>query len=95
MIRTMTTAMNTMNQLQNQLDIIGNNLANSSTNGYKASEANFHELLYQQFNNDKADTAPRQSPLAFATASGAMLGQAQMNWKVGSFKLRIANSILR
>ena len=86
MIRTMTTATNTLNQLQSQLDIIGNNLANSSTHGYKSSDAKFQEMLYQQFNNDKADTAPRQSPLGIRYGSGAVLGQAQMNWKVGSLQ---------
>lgn len=86
MLRTMITATNTLNQLQNHIDIIGNNLANSSTHGYKASEANFHELLYQQFNNDKADTAPRQSPLGIRYGVGAVLGQAQVNWKVGTLQ---------
>ncbi|WP_318617024.1 flagellar hook-basal body protein [Sporosarcina sp. YIM B06819] len=86
MLRTMSTATNTLNQLQQQLDIIGNNLANSATHGYKSSNAKFHELLYQQFNNDKADTAPRQSPLGIRYGSGAVLGQAQMNWKVGSLQ---------
>lgn len=86
MLRTMTTATNTLNQLQQQLDIIGNNLSNSATNGYKSSDAKFHELLYQQFNNDKADTAPRQSPLGIRYGSGAVLGQAQMNWKIGTLQ---------
>lgn len=83
MLRTMITATNTMNQLQHKLDVIGNNLANSNTHGFKASEASFQELLYQQFNNDKKDTAPRQSPLGIRYGVGSYLGQAQMNWKVG------------
>lgn len=87
MIRTMATATNTLGQLQQHLDIIGNNLANSNTHGYKANEANFQELLYQQFNNDKADTAPRQSPTGIRYGTGALLGQAQMNWKVGSLQM--------
>ncbi|NYF23512.1 flagellar hook-basal body protein [Sporosarcina sp. JAI121] len=87
MIRTMTTATNTLNQLQNQLDIIGNNLANVSTHGYKSSDASFREMLVQQFNNDKADTSPRQSPLGIRYGSGAILGQAQMNWKAGSLQM--------
>ena len=86
MLRTMTTATNTLSQLQNQIDIIGNNLANSATHGYKSSEAKFQELLYQQFNNDKADTAPRQSPAGIRYGSGAMIGQEQMNWKVGGLQ---------
>lgn len=87
MIRTMATVTNTLSQLQNQIDVIGNNLANSSTHGYKASQANFHELLYQQFNNDKADAAPRQSPPGIRYGAGAVLGAAQMNWKVGSLQM--------
>lgn len=87
MIRTMATATNTLNQLQHQIDIIGNNMANAGTHGYKSNEASFHELLYQQFNNDKADTAPRQSPLGIRYGTGAVLGQAQMNWKIGSLQM--------
>ncbi len=87
MIRTMTTATNTLSQLQSQMDIIGNNLANISTNGYKASDAKFQEMLYQQFDNDKADTAPRQSPPGIRYGSGAVLGQSQMNWKAGSLQM--------
>ncbi len=41
----MTTATNTLSQLQSQMDIIGNNLANISTHGYKASDAKFQEML--------------------------------------------------
>jgi len=83
----MTTATNTLSQLQSQMDIIGNNLANISTNGYKASDAKFQEMLYQQFDNDKADTAPRQSPPGIRYGSGAVLGQSQMNWKAGSLQM--------
>ena len=87
MIRSMSTAVNTMNQLQHQIDNIGNNLANASTNGYKSNETNFQELLYQQFTNDKADTAQRQTPAGIRYGVGAMLGSAQMNWKVGSLQM--------
>lgn len=87
MIRSMSTAVNTMNQLQHQIDNIGNNLANAATNGYKTNETNFQEMLYQQFNNDKADTAERQSPAGIRYGVGAMLGSAHMNWKVGSLQM--------
>ncbi|AOV08817.1 flagellar hook-basal body protein [Sporosarcina ureilytica] len=86
MIRTMITATNTMNQLQHQFDIIGNNLANSSTHGFKASQASFQELLYEQFTNDKADRAPRQSPVGIRYGTGAKIAQTQMNWKMGSLQ---------
>ncbi|CAM5523754.1 Flagellar hook-basal body protein OS=Lysinibacillus sphaericus OX=1421 GN=LS41612_19940 PE=3 SV=1 [Lysinibacillus sphaericus] len=56
MLRTMITATNTMGQLQNKLDTISNNIANSGTHGYKTRQATFNELMYQQFNNDKTVT---------------------------------------
>ncbi len=82
----MITATNTMSQLQNQLDIIGNNLSNSNTHGYKSKEVKFQELLYQQFNNDKLDKADRQSPVGIRYGVGAALAQSQMNWKQGSIQ---------
>ncbi|MEY9977781.1 flagellar hook-basal body protein [Lysinibacillus sp. RC79] len=86
MLRTMMTATNTMGQLQNKLDTISNNIANSNTVGYKTQEATFNELLYQQFNNDKQDRADRQSPVGIRYGSGAMLGQIQSNQKQGSLQ---------
>lgn len=86
MLRTMITATNTMSQLQSQLDIIGNNLSNSGTHGYKAKEVKFQELLYQQYNNDKLDKVDRQSPTGIRYGVGATLGQTQMNWKQGSLQ---------
>ena len=86
MLRTMITATNTMSQLQSQLDIIGNNLSNSNTHGYKSKEVKFQELLYQQFNNDKLDKTDRQSPVGIRYGVGAALAQSQMNWKQGSIQ---------
>lgn len=82
----MITATNTMSQLQSQLDVIGNNLSNSNTHGYKAKDVKFQELLYQQFNNDKLDKVDRQSPTGIRYGVGASLAQTQMNWKQGSLQ---------
>ncbi|WP_427138193.1 flagellar hook-basal body protein [Psychrobacillus psychrodurans] len=86
MLRTMITATNTMSQLQSQIDIIGNNLSNTGTHGYKAKDAKFQELLYQQFNNDKLDRVERDSPTGIRYGVGATLAQTQMNWKQGSLQ---------
>ena len=34
--------------LSTQLDVIANNLANVNTDGFKASRANFQDLLYEE-----------------------------------------------
>lgn len=86
MLRTMITATNTMSQLQSQLDVIGNNLSNSNTHGFKAKDVKFQELLYQQYSNDKLDKVDRQSPTGIRYGVGASLAQAQMNWKQGSIQ---------
>lgn len=86
MLRTMITATNTMTQLQQKLDTISNNIANSATNGYKAKDAKFSELLYQQFDNEKFDKAERQSPTGIRYGVGAMLGQIQTNHAQGNIQ---------
>ena len=87
MIRTMNTAANTLGQLQVQLDTISNNIANSNTVGYKTKQANFQELLYQQFNNDEQDPTVRQSPVGIRYGVGAHVSQIQSNENQGSLQL--------
>ena len=47
MIRSLWTARTGLDAQQTQLDVISNNLANTSTNGYKRVRAVFEDLLYQ------------------------------------------------
>lgn len=84
--RTMVSASNTMSQLQQKIDSIGNNLANTDTTGYKSENATFGELLYQQYNNDKKDKAPRQTPIGIRTGVGAQIAQMQLKQAQGSLK---------
>jgi len=46
MIKAMYTAAAGMNAQQTEVDVIANNLANVSTNGFKRSQTNFEDLLY-------------------------------------------------
>ena len=82
----MVTATNTLTQLQKQLDTVSNNMANSATNGYKAQQANFSELMYQQFNNDKLDRTVRQSPVGIRYGVGAHISQIQSVQTQGSIQ---------
>lgn len=86
MLRTMLSATNTMSQLQNKLDTISNNIANSNTTGYQSRNATFGELLYQQFENDVGDKATRQSPKGIRIGVGAAITQTQLNTKVGTLQ---------
>ena len=82
----MVTATNTLTQLQKQLDTVSNNIANSATTGYKAQQANFSELMYQQFNNDKFDRTVRQSPVGIRYGVGAQVSQIQSIQKQGNIQ---------
>ena len=86
MLRTMMTATNTLSEVQKQLDNISTNIANSNTHGYKAQQANFNEMLYQQFNNDKYDKTVRQTPVGIRYGVGAQIGQIQSNQSQGSIQ---------
>lgn len=47
-IRSLHTAATGMAAMSTSIDVIANNLANANTTGFKASRANFEDLLYQQ-----------------------------------------------
>ncbi len=86
MIRTMTTAVNTLGNIQKEVDTISHNIANVNTHGYQAKQAKFSELLYQQYTNDKLDAAPRESAVGIRYGVGAHVSQTKLDWRVGSFE---------
>lgn len=88
MNRTMITATNTLAQLQKQMDIISNNMANVDTNGYKRREATFTDLLVQEFNNQERANKEvnRLTPNGIRQGTGAKLGQAQLVMTQGALK---------
>lgn len=83
----MITSTNTMTQLQKQIDVIGHNIANIDTQGYKRTETNFDELLRQQFNNQPDNTKEigRLTDFGVRQGVGARLTQSVV-FKQGSLK---------
>ncbi|WP_066188061.1 flagellar hook-basal body protein [Gracilibacillus timonensis] len=77
-----------MGQLQQQLDNISNNIANSNTTGYKQRNANFSSLLAQQFNTepDPLNQAGRQTPEGFRLGAGSRLGHTNFQFSPGSLQ---------
>ena len=88
MNRTMITATNTMSQLQLKMDLIGNNLANVGTTGYKRKEGTFSDLLVQQFNNQRnaGEELGRLTPDGIRQGVGAKLGLVKLSLTQGSLK---------
>lgn len=80
----------TMRQLQNKLDLIGNNIANLNTSGYKAQSANFSSLMYQNIDNFKdveANATGRQTPHGIRLGSGARIGHTNINLSAGALRV--------
>lgn len=79
----------TMNQLQNKLDLVGHNVANSSTTGYKNQGANFTSLLYRNidnFSDEEANALNRETPHGIRQGVGARLGHTNIDLSVGSLQ---------
>ncbi|MTH53978.1 flagellar hook-basal body complex protein [Bacillus mangrovi] len=75
MLRSMITATNTMNQVQKQLDVIGHNLANVDTQGFKRTQTTFGEMVRQQFDSKIApeQDISRKTVTGLRQGSGAQL----------------------
>ncbi|MCJ7840587.1 flagellar hook-basal body protein [Lederbergia sp. NSJ-179] len=88
MSRMMTTAANTMNQLQKQFDIISHNISNSQTVGFKSQNTSFAELMVQEINNQSSEKAEmgRLTPIGIRQGVGAKIAKSSLNLQQGSLK---------
>lgn len=88
MSRTMIQAAVTMHQLQQKLDMIGHNMANSQTPGYKARHSQFSSLLKQNINNlnSPANEMNRLTPVGVRVGTGAKLGAIMNDMSHGALK---------
>ena len=72
MIRSLWIARTGLDAQQTQLDVIANNLANVSTNGYKRGRAVFEDLLYQTLRQPGAQSSQQtQIPTGLQLGTGA------------------------
>ncbi|MUV37363.1 Flagellar hook protein FlgE [Lentibacillus sp. JNUCC-1] len=88
MSQTMIQAAVTMRGLQQKLDVIGHNMSNSQTTGYKHRQADFSSLLFQQINNmtDPANAEGRVTPDGIRIGSGAKLDDITIDLTPGAQK---------
>ena len=86
MSRIMNQSAVTMNQIQHKLDVIGNNISNSNTTGYKNRQVEFSSLLSQQIDNLNApeNAEGRLTPDGIRVGAGAGLGAINLNQLQGS-----------
>lgn len=86
--RVMGQATTTMSQLQKQMDVIGHNLANSQTNGYKSRQTEFQSLLFQQIDHmtHPEGARGRMTPDGIRVGTGARLGATNSNLSMGAIQ---------
>ena len=59
MVRSMYSGVAGMKSNQTRMDVIGNNIANANTYGFKSSRATFRDMYYQQLRGASAGTQTR------------------------------------
>ncbi|MCM3718344.1 flagellar hook-basal body protein [Fictibacillus phosphorivorans] len=88
MNQSMISAAVTMGQIQHKLDTISNNMANSTTNGYKRRETQFFDLLFQQMESKELNPteAGRLTPNGIRIGSGARVSSTAMSLEPGTLQ---------
>jgi flagellar hook protein FlgE len=74
LIQAMYSGISGMKAFKSNLDVIGNNIANVSTVGYKSGQATFKEMLSQTINSASAPSESRGGTNASQVGSGVTLG---------------------
>lgn len=84
MIKSLNTAATGMAAQQSNMDVIANNIANVSTNGFKKSRAEFEDLVYQTTKEPGAATGANSfSPNGVQTGLGVRTASVQKNFDNG------------
>ena len=79
------TAATGMQALASKIDVIANNIANADTVGFKASRANFQDLLYQLRAQPGVQTSDETaSPLGTQVGLGVAMSNTQLLFRQGS-----------
>ncbi len=81
----LSTAATGLSAQQTALDIIANNLANSNTPGYKASRANFQDLIYQERKLPGVENAlGDRRPIGLYVGLGTQVTGTQLDFTQGA-----------
>lgn len=88
MLRSLNTAATGMDSQQALMDTLSNNLANVNTVGYKASRANFQDLLYQTIRAPGLQTTTGNvAPSGIQIGNGSKLISVEKSFEEGAIKI--------
>ncbi len=87
MIRSLWISKTGLDAQQRQMDVISNNLANVSTNGFKRSRAVFEDLLYQNIRQPGAQSSQQtQLPTGLQLGTGVRSVSTERNFSQGNLQ---------
>lgn len=87
MIKSLNTAATGMQAQQMNMDVIANNISNTSTNGFKKARAEFEDLLYHNIKEPGAATGLNAvAPTGVQVGLGVKTGGVQRDFSQGSIK---------
>ena len=78
MVRSMYSGVAGMKANQNRMDVIGNNISNANTYGFKSGRATFRDMYYQQFRGASAGTQTRGGINPSSIGYGAQLSSIDL-----------------
>lgn len=87
MIRSMYSGVAGMKAHQARMDVIGNNIANVNTYGFKSSRASFRDIFYQTLSGASAATNDKGGTNASQIGYGVQLGNISVNQSRSSFAM--------
>lgn len=88
MMRALWTAASGLGAEQMKMDVLANNLANVDTNGFKASRADFEDLLYEQMRRaGTVDQLGQQVPLGLEVGHGVRPADTMKNFTEGTINV--------
>ena len=86
MLRSLYSAVSGMQAHQTKLDVIGNNIANVNTYGFKSSKARFQDVFYQTLQNSTGGTSLLGGTNASQVGYGTTIGGIDLDMSRSSFQ---------
>ena len=86
MLRSLYSAVSGMKSHQTRLDVIGNNIANVNTYGFKSSRSRFQDVFYQTLSSATAGSATKGGTNESQVGYGAQLGGIDLNMTRSAFQ---------
>lgn len=84
MIRSLTSGISGMQQFQQQLDVIGNNISNVNTTGYKSGRVDFEDAFSQTLQPSSPGNGTNSTTSSIQVGSGVALGAIRNQYTQGA-----------